>query len=139
MECRKVDDDFYVAAQMHPHDLAGLAEQGFTTIICNRPDAEEPGQPPLDDMRRAAQDAGLAFHHVPVAGGEFPPAAVAAFAAIHRASSGQVLAYCRSGMRAIALDALANIKGVTVESRLANAQAAGYDLSGLAGQMAAGT
>ena len=82
MEIRALDDRFAVAPQMQPDDLVGLAAEGFVAVICNRPDAEEPGQPPLDAMRRAAQEAGLAFHHIPVAGGLFPPAAIAAFAAI---------------------------------------------------------
>jgi sulfide:quinone oxidoreductase len=138
MELRTIDATLAVAAQMQPEDLAGLAAQGFAAVICNRPDGEEPGQPPLDEMRRAAQEAGLAFHHIPVAGGLFPPAAVAAFGAIRRGTHGKVLAYCRTGTRAATLDALANVRALSVEDRLANASAAGYDLAGLAERMAAG-
>jgi len=138
MEIRKVDDSFAVAAQMQPDELAALAGGGFTAVICNRPDGEEPGQPALDDMRRAAQDAGLAFHHIPVAGGLFPPAAIAAFAAVRRGTTGKVLAYCRTGTRSITLDALANTSGLSTEERIARAQAAGYDLSALADRMEAG-
>jgi sulfide:quinone oxidoreductase len=135
MELRPVSDNFAVAAQMQPEDLAGLATEGFAAVICNRPDAEEPGQPPLDEMRRAAQEAGLAFHHIPVAGGLFPPAAVAAFAAIRRGTTGKVLGYCRTGTRAITLDALANTEGLSASERIARAAAAGYDLSALAERM----
>ncbi|WP_169711918.1 TIGR01244 family sulfur transferase [Erythrobacter tepidarius] len=138
MELRNIDATLAVAPQMQPEELAGLAAQGFAAVICNRPDGEEPGQPPLDEMRRAAQEEGLAFHHVPVAGGLFPPAAVAAFAAIRRGTQGKVLAYCRTGTRSATLDALANIHGLSVEERLANAKAAGYDLSALADRMATG-
>jgi sulfide:quinone oxidoreductase len=138
MELRMIDATLAVAAQMQPEELAGLAAQGFAAVICNRPDGEEPGQPPLDEMRRAAQEAGLAFHHIPVAGGLFPPAAVAAFGAIRRGTHGKVLAYCRTGTRAATLDALANVRALSVEDRLANASAAGYDLAGLAERMAAG-
>ncbi|GAB4476430.1 MAG: hypothetical protein OHK0018_07250 [Erythrobacter tepidarius] len=138
MELRNIDATLAVAPQMQPEELAGLAAQGFAAVICNRPDGEEPGQPPLDEMRRAAQEEGLAFHHVPVSGGLFPPAAVAAFAAIRRGTQGKVLAYCRTGTRSATLDALANIHGLSVEERLANAKAAGYDLSALADRMATG-
>lgn len=136
MELRDIDATLAVAPQMQPEELAPLADKGFAAVICNRPDGEEPGQPPLDDMRRAAQEAGLAFHHIPVAGGVFPAAAVAAFAAIRRGTEGKVLAYCRTGTRAATLDALANVGGLSVADRLANAKAAGYDLSGLADRMA---
>ena len=138
MELRSVNQSFVVAAQMQPEDLAALAAQGFSTVICTRPDGEEPGQPPLDAMRNAAQGAGLAFHHIPVSGGLFPPAAVAAFAAIRRGTEGKVLGYCRTGMRAVTLDALANIDGLSAEDRIARAKAAGYDLSALAERMVAG-
>lgn len=138
MEIRTVDDQFAVAPQMQPEDLAGLAAEGFIALICNRPDGEEPGQPLLDDMRRAAEKAGLAFHHIPVSGGQFPPAAVAAFAAVRRGTQGKMLAYCRTGTRSITLDALANIGALSPEARIARAEAAGYDLSALAGTMESG-
>lgn len=138
MELHPVDADFAVAPQMQPEDLASLAAAGFVAVICTRPDGEEPGQPPLDAMRNAAQAAGIAFHHVPVTGGIFPPASVAAFGAIRRGAHGKVLGYCRSGTRAITLDALANIRGLSAADRIANANAAGYDLSALAERLETG-
>jgi sulfide:quinone oxidoreductase len=138
MELKVIDDTLAVSAQMQPEELAALAGQGFAAVICNRPDGEEPGQPALDDMRAAAQAAGLAFHHIPVSGGLFPPAAVAAFGAIRRGTPGKVLAYCRTGTRAVTLDALANVHGLSVAERLSRASTAGYDLSALAERMGAG-
>lgn len=138
MDIRTIDETLAVAPQMQPEDVATLAAQGFAALVCNRPDGEEPGQPPLDAMREAAQAAGLAFHHIPVAGGVFPPAAVAAFGAIRRGAQGKVLAYCRTGTRAATLDALANVHGLTAAERIARACAAGYDLSALAERMEAG-
>jgi sulfide:quinone oxidoreductase len=137
MELKMIDDTLAVSGQMQPEELAALAGQGFTAVICNRPDGEEQGQPLLEDMRRAAQDSGLAFHHIPVSGGVFPPAAVAAFGAIRRGTQGKVLAYCRSGAHAATLDALANVHGLSVAERLSRAKAAGYDLSALAERMEA--
>jgi sulfide:quinone oxidoreductase len=137
MELKVIDDTLAVAAQMQPEELAALAAEGFAAVICNRPDGEEPGQPTLDAMRRAAQEAGLAFHHVPVGGGLFPPAAVAAFGAIRRGTQGKVLAYCRTGTRAATLDALANVNGISVAERISRAGAAGYDLSSFAERMEA--
>lgn len=138
MELKVIDDGLAVAAQMPPEALASLTSEGFKAVICTRPDGEEPGQPPLDAMRDAAQGAGLAFHHIPVSGGLFPPAAVAAFGAIRRGTHGKVLAYCRTGTRAATLDALANVHDLSVAERLGRAGAAGYDLSALAERMEAG-
>jgi len=137
MELKVIDDTLSVAVQMQPEELAALAKQGFVAVICNRPDGEEAGQPPLDAMRAAAQDVGLAFHHLPVSGGLFPPAAIAAFGAVRRGTQGKVLAYCRTGTRAATLDALANVQGLSVAERISRAKAAGYDLSALAEKMEA--
>lgn len=138
MDLKVIDETLTVGPQMAPQELADLAKQGFTAVICNRPDGEEPGQPMLDEMRAAAQAAGLAFHHIPVSGGQFPPAAVAAFGAIRRGTAGKILAYCRTGTRAATLDALANVHGLNAAERLSRAGAAGYDLSALAERMEAG-
>lgn len=135
MVIRQVDQGFAVAPQLQPEDMARLAKAGFTTVMCNRPDGEEPGQPPLDTLRRAAEEAGLSFHHVPVSGGAFPEAAIAEFRRIRREASGPVMAYCRSGTRSITLDTLANPHGLSVDDRLARAAAAGYDLSAIEGHL----
>lgn len=131
MDIRDVASGFAVAPQMAPSDLAQVAKRGFVAVICNRPDGEEEGQPTVAEMREAAQGAGLAFHHIPVAGGAFPDAAIAAFGAVRRGTEGPLLAYCRTGTRSITLDTLANPEGIDVDERLKRAADAGYDLSGL--------
>ncbi len=131
MDIRPVDETFAVAPQLQPQDMAELARQGYVAVLCNRPDAEEPGQPALDDMRAAAEAAGLAFHHIPVSGGAFPPAAVAAFRTVRKGTDGKVLAYCRSGTRSMTLDTLANHAGLDADTLIARAAQAGYDLSAL--------
>ncbi|MFW5634755.1 MAG: TIGR01244 family sulfur transferase [Erythrobacter sp.] len=132
MELRLIDATFAVAPQMRPEELPALAAKGYGAVICNRPDGEEAGQPPLDELRAAANAAGLAFHHIPVAGGAFPEGAVAAFAAVRRGTEGPLLAYCRTGTRSITLETLANPMGLSADERLERAKAAGYDLGALA-------
>ena len=131
MDIRQVSQGFAVAPQIAPSDFAALADQGFVAVICNRPDGEEPGQPRVETMREAAQASGIAFHHIPVSGGAFPDAAIAAFGAVRRGTDGPVLAYCRTGTRSITLDTLANPEGFDPQERLNRAAAAGYDLTGL--------
>ncbi len=135
MEVRQVSPGFAVAPQFRPDEMAELAQHGFTTVICNRPDGEDEGQPSVDEMRAAAQAAGLAFHHIPVSGGAFPEPAVNAFRAVRRGSEGQVLAYCRTGTRSITLETLANPRELKPSARLLEAEAAGYDLSGMADRL----
>lgn len=131
MDIRTVSESFAVAPQFAPDQMAQLAQSGFACVICNRPDGEEAGQPSVETMRDAAQSAGLAFHHIPVSGGAFPPAAIAAFAAVRRGTDGPALAFCRTGTRSITLETLANPEGISPAERLSRAEAAGYDLSGL--------
>lgn len=135
MDIRDVAPGFAVAPQLAPSALCELVERGFTGLICNRPDGEEKGQPSVDEMREAAQAAGLAFHHIPVSGGVFPDAAIAAFRAVRRGSEGPVLAYCRTGTRSITLETLANADDIEPSERLKRAAAAGYDLTGLREQL----
>ncbi|GGD69881.1 TIGR01244 family sulfur transferase [Croceicoccus mobilis] len=136
MEIRRVDAHFAVAPQLQAGDMTRLADEGFTTIICNRPDGEEPGQPPVADIAEAATAAGLAFYFIPVSGGEFPDNAVSAFREVRQKASGPVLAFCRTGTRSITLETLANPDDRSVEDRLSRAAGAGYDLQGLAESLA---
>ena len=126
-----VSETFAVSPQLEPSDMRGLADAGFRTVICNRPDSEEPSQPSVAAIREAAEAAGLAFHHIPVSGGEFPPVAIKAFAKVREEADGKVLAFCRTGTRSITLDALANVENETADARIERAQCVGYDLSGL--------
>ena len=131
MRLANVSETFAVAPQLAPGDMRALAGAGFSTVICNRPDGEEPSQPTVASMREAAEAAGLSFHHIPVSGGEFPPFAIKAFAKVREEADGKVLAFCRTGTRSITLDALADIEHESVDKRIDRARHAGYDLSGL--------
>lgn len=126
-----VSDRFAVAPQPLPGDMSALADAGYSTVICNRPDGEESDQPEVAAMREATEGAGMTFYHIPVSGGEFPSPAIEAFAEARRQAEGKVLAYCRTGTRSITLDALANVEGLAGDARIERAQAAGYDLSAL--------
>ncbi len=131
MKTVSVSESFAVSPQIRLEDMRELADAGYRTVICNRPDGEEPNQLDVASMRDAAQATGLDFHHIPVSGGEFPLVAIKAFAKIRGEADGKVLAFCRTGTRSITLDALANIENESADERIERAQRAGYDLSGL--------
>ena len=116
-------------SQLRPGEVAAAQAAGVTAIVNNRPDGEEPGQPAGAEIERAARDAGLAYHHIPVAGGIGPDQVAAMAAAM---AEGKLLAFCRSGTRSAFLWALAaHARGMDGETILARAGAAGYDLSAL--------
>jgi uncharacterized protein (TIGR01244 family) len=103
MHFSKLTDNYAVAEQIQPADVAGIAAQGFVAVICNRPDEEEPGQPHASDIAAACENAGIAFHHIPIAGMPLPQAAVQEHRDAIDASTGPVLGYCRSGQRSMVI------------------------------------
>lgn len=125
---RRVTDDLSVAPQISVVDVAEAARQGFKTIVNNRPDGEDPGQPDEADIKAAAAAAGLAFISLPVRGGPTPDQ-VAQTAEWFETADKPVLAYCRSGTRSTLLWALAEAsRGTSPHSLAAAAAQAGYDL-----------
>ena len=131
---RTVTDDLSVAPQISVADVADAAAQGFRTIICNRPDGEEPDQPAVAEIAAAANAAGLDLVNIPVRGAP-GPAEVEAMRQAVDAAEGAVLAYCRSGPRSITTWSIGQaMSGARPRGELVDlARAAGYDLSGVLG------
>ncbi len=129
-DIRQVTEDFAVAPQLQPGDMAEAAARGFKLVINNRPDHEAPDQPTSDAMEEAAKAAGLHYLHVPVSGSPV----LTAVEAVHHAAKhahGPVLAFCRSGTRSIITWSLGQLeKGDrSREDLIRIAHDAGYDLS----------
>lgn len=131
MQLKRLTPELSVAPQIALEDLPAAAAAGFTTLICNRPDGEQPGQPDHETMARAAQAAGLRFVFLPVVSGQVTPEHGRAFGEALAQSAGPVLAYCRSGTRSTTLWALSQAGQRPWAEVLQTAAAAGYDLSKL--------
>ena len=106
MEYREVSDNYSVSGQITPDDIAAVKAAGFNSVICNRPDDEQPGQPSADSVKQAAEAAGLEFRYIPVVSGQITEQNVADQAAALDGLKGPVFAYCRSGARCTNLYAL---------------------------------
>jgi uncharacterized protein (TIGR01244 family) len=104
---RQLDDRTLVSGQILPHEVAGLAEQGITMLVNNRPDFEEPGQPLAAEIEEAAAQAGINYRFVPIIRGIGPADVEAMQQARGAAGEGKVLAFCRSGTRSALAVALA--------------------------------
>jgi uncharacterized protein (TIGR01244 family) len=123
---KMLDKVSYVAGQIMPADIARAAAAGVRTIVNNRPDGEELGQPAGAEIEAAARAAGLGYRHIPIAGG-FSPAQVEAMA--QALEAGPVLAFCKSGTRSTYAWALARAsRGAATADLVEAAAAAGYDL-----------
>jgi uncharacterized protein (TIGR01244 family) len=127
----RLDPTTLVTGQIGPQDMPAIAALGVKTIVNNRPDAEEPGQPSNAEIEAAARAAGIAWHHIPVAAG-FSKAQVDALADALE-TPGETLLFCRSGTRSTYLWALARAsRGADPQLLAGQVAAAGYDLRPLA-------
>ncbi len=107
MTIRKISDDFSATGQITPDQVKAAAEAGFKSILCARPDDEEPGQPSFADVAKAAEEQGIAIVHIPVSGmlGE---GQIIRFHDAWASMPKPMLGYCRSGARAGSLYATLN-------------------------------
>ena len=132
----RVAPEFAVAGQLELADIAHAGSEGFATVVVNRPDGEDPGQPTEAEMKAAAEAAGMRFVSLPYQG-QTPPGVVAETAALLDEAKGPVLAYCRTGKRSIMAWALAQaLSGARrPDEIIALAAKAGYDLHGARGAL----
>lgn len=136
MDIRKIDDTISVAPQILVEDVAEAARLGFKTLVANRPDHEEPGQPSMADIEAAAKEHGLEWVYMPVESGNITDDDVDRFAPMIREAAKPVLAFCRSGTRCTILWALSAARSNPAQEIFTKARHAGYDISGLAPRMA---
>ena len=125
---KKVTETFSVSPQIADRDVASIAAAGFRSILCNRPDDEELGQPAFSVIETAAKALGLTVLHQPVMSGKLDQEDVDAFNAAMAELPTPVFAYCRSGTRCIMLWALSETNRRPVSEVLEMTRTAGYDL-----------
>lgn len=129
---RTITSNFSASPQISVADVAMAKAEGFTLIINNRPDGEEPDAPQSADIAAAAAAAGLDYLAIPITHAGFSAPQVEA---MERALKGlregeRALAYCRSGTRSTLLWSLARAKmGGNPANIAAKAMGAGYDIS----------
>ena len=95
----KLSESLSLAAQITPQDVPNIAAQGFTTVVCNRPDGEVPDQASMDEIEAACNAAGLLFVRYPVNAMNFPGTDLEGLGELFDDPSQSVLAYCRTGTR----------------------------------------
>ncbi len=130
---RQLDDAVMVSGQVAPREVAGLARQGVTMLVNNRPDGEEPGQPMASEIEDAAAAAGIGYRFVPIIRGIGPADVESMQEAMREAGGGRLLAFCRSGTRsALALALAKREDGASLEEVVQQLNRAGVDHSPIA-------
>ncbi|HLV76545.1 MAG TPA: TIGR01244 family sulfur transferase [Marinobacter sp.] len=131
MQIRKIDETISVAPQITADEVAEIARLGFRTLVANRPDGEEFGQPAMSELEAAAEEHGLQWVYLPVQSGHITDEDVARFAPMMQAAEKPILAFCRSGTRCTVLWALSAVREQEPQAVLSRAHNAGYDITGL--------
>lgn len=137
MEIKIFTPHFSASPQISAEDVVDLDRFNFVTIINNRPDNEEPGQPDSKEIESAARVAGINYYHIPVVPGGIGDDQIAAFEAAISESPGPILAFCRTGTRSATLWALTEASRSPADAVLTIAAKAGYELTKYRGQIEA--
>ena len=138
MDLKKINDAISVSPQIAASDVRIIKENGFRSIICNRPDGEAGDQPSYEEIEKAAQDAGLEIRYIPIKSGMVKDEDADVFGQALSELPGPVVAYCRSGTRSATLWSLSQAKSLPMAEILSATRAAGYDMNGVARRIANG-
>jgi len=130
---RQLGDKVMVSGQIAPDEVAGLAAEGVTMLVNNRPDGEDPDQPLAGDIEEAAAQAGIGYRFVPIIRGIGPADVEEMQKALRDAGGGKLLAFCRSGTRsAFALAIAQREEGASAGEVQEQLLQAGFDPSPIA-------
>ena len=124
---KKVTEALTVSPQIQVDDIEAIKSAGFRSILCNRPDNEESGQPAFAAVEAAAKAVGIEIRHQPVISGSLSQEDVDGFKDAIQELPEPVFAYCRSGTRCIMLWALAESADRPMAEVIEIAKTAGYN------------
>lgn len=100
-----LSDEFRItlSGQITADDVAQLAKTGVKSIVNNRPDGEELGQPTSAQIEQACLEHDIAYCHIPFAGGMMDMNHIQAFADFFNQSQRPLHIFCRTGNRSSTL------------------------------------
>lgn len=133
-----INERISVAPQIRPQDLAEIAQQGFRSVICNRPDGEGADQPVFEEIEAAAMKLGLEARYLPIVAGKVRDEDADDFGKLMEELPKPILAYCRTGTRSATLWSLSQAETLPLADILAQTKAAGYDMAGVVRRIANG-
>lgn len=132
MDIRSLSPDLAVSPQITPADVPAIVSAGFRTVICNRPDSENPPELHAAVIAQAVEAAGLTFLNLPFDGSTMTAEVIVKLRDMIASADAPVLAYCRTGTRCTNAWALGVAGDQDPETIIRQAADAGYDVSGLA-------
>ena len=135
MQMNQITPAYTVSPQITPEDVADIAAAGFKTILCNRPDAENPPHLYQSEIKAAADAAGLTFLVNPFPSPMMTMEHVDAHAELLKQAQAPVFAYCASGTRCSVVWSMVMAGEMETDAILDAIRGAGYNLDGLRPQI----
>ncbi|WP_375651063.1 TIGR01244 family sulfur transferase [Bartonella sp. OT172YNZD] len=109
MNLQQIEPNIFISAQISIENIKTLAQAGFRTIICNRPDREELHQPDFSSIKTVANEYGIKAYHIPISPPTIEKSAVKAMQTILKTAPLPLLAFCHHGARSLHLYRLASL------------------------------
>ncbi len=128
LSLKKLSENVYSTQQIFSENIDFIAEKGFKSIICNRPDMEKPGQPFSDDIKKLSESKGIDYHYLPMRPGQLTLDLIENMAKVLEKCEKPVLMHCASGTRSAMLWCFVNAKQMGVDTVINRAVEAGFDV-----------
>ena len=135
MQINTLSDDYSVSPQIDVTDVPSIAQAGFKSVICNRPDQENPVSRQIEAIKASVEAAGMDFAENVFDPSSFGPDKIERQAELLAQLPGPVFAYCASGNRCSVVWAFTQAGRVATDRILDATTRAGYQLAHLRPQL----
>ena len=135
MHINQLSENYFVAPQILVEDVDTILNAGFKSVICNRPDEENPMPCRIEAIKTAARAAGLKFAENVFDSYSFGLDKVQRQTQLLKQLPSPVLAYCASGNRCSVVWAFSLAGTLEIDAILEATTHAGYQLSHLRPQL----
>ncbi|MDB9719646.1 TIGR01244 family sulfur transferase [Planktomarina temperata] len=135
MQINTLSDDYSVSPQIEVSDVPSITQAGFKSVICNRPDQENPEPCQIEAIKAAVEAAGMEFAENVFDPSSFGPDKIERQAELLAQLPSPVFAYCASGNRCSIVWAFAQAGRIATDTILDATTQAGYQLAHLRPQL----
>lgn len=110
MKIQKLNESVYIASKIDISDMNKLKDIGIQSIINNRLDNEEGGQPLSVDLSEYAASIDMNYYDLPIVSGYYPATSVDKLTELLNTVKPPVVIFCRTGRRSMTLWAISQKK-----------------------------
>ena len=135
MQINTLSDDYSVSPQIEVSDVPSIMQAGFKSVICNRPDQENPEPRQIEAIKAAVESARMEFAENVFDPSSFGPDKIERQAELLAQLPSPVFAYCASGNRCSIVWAFAQAGRIATDTILDATTQAGYQLAHLRPQL----